>query len=386
MTVYTSDSNSGELQSVELNESSKITIISTHIGHVRGGAEINDLTISSELQKLGHNVSFITIEGEKANLIEYPTINITCPYVYDWSYSLPGPTGKLVRHMNEELFIYRTRHKASQRLRESDIVYATGRPILVRLQTLTEASFIHTVRGRVNPLYHRYLKQADGLVFWGGCEQEYDNKSIFSVPHRKIDPGTNPKLFHPRQLNPTMIPEYADNDRTVLIFSGRLEPVKRVENIIDAIACIEDTFDISLVILGDGSLRSELETRAESELDKTLVHFLGHVDHNKVPIHLNAADVFVMSSEIENHPIALKEALSCGTYAVAPSIGRIPDIVTKRSGYVYHENTVSGLKTTLRTVLNQDLHQQGSRRKRAEVVADWSDATTKLLSLFSELR
>lgn len=369
------------------DQSLEITFVSTHVGHVRGGAEINDLTISSEFRKQGHNISFVTINGDNdIGDTDFQTTEVTCPYVYDQSYSLPEPIGKVVRHLNEELFIYRTWREASEQLRNADVVYATGRPILVRLQSLTDAPFVYAVRGRVNPLYDRYLKRADGLVFWGGCEQEYCDDSIFSIPHRKIDPGVDPEMFHPRQLEEPQKPEYADSERTVLLFSGRLDPVKRVENIVDAVGRIEDTFDLSLVILGDGSRRSDWEARAKSKLQETPVHFLGRVEHSEVPFHLNSSDIFVLASELENHPIALKEAIACGTYAVAPSIGRIPNIVEERSGYVYDENTVSGLVKALQTVLDQKLHEQYSRTERAEMVTDWSEATSELHNLFSQLR
>jgi len=364
-----------------------IHFVSTHLGHVQGGAEINDLTIGTEFSKMGHNISYITAGDDRDDVCEHVQIHtIDCPYVYDLSYSLPEPLGKVMRHLNEEVFIHRIRQDAQEYLSEADIVYATGRPVLSRLRSLTNAPFVYTVRGRVNPLYDRYLKRADGLIFWGGCEEEYKNESILSIPNRTIDPGVNPDMFHPLEVSDTNQPEYAADDRTVLIFSGRLEPVKRVDRIIEAVSRLESKFDLTLVLLGDGSRRPKLENLADSVLNETPIHFPGRVEHDAVPIQLNASDVFVLASAVENHPIALKEALACGTYSVAPNIGRIPQIVANEAGYVYENNTTEGLTVALREVLSNDLYQHRSRQDRSLAFADWSDAAAEIIDLFRELQ
>lgn len=365
----------------------KICFVSTHLGHVRGGAEINDLTLGTEFSKRGHNVSYVTIGNDGDDMAEnVQTLSVDCPYAYNLSYSLPEPLGKVTRHLNEELFVQRIRRDAQKYLSEADIVYATGRPVLSRLRSLTDAPFVYTVRGRVNPLYDRCLKRADGLVFWGGCEEEYEDESILSIPNRTIDPGVDPDVFRPLELSDTDRPEYAANDRTVLMFSGRLEPVKQVDNIIEAVSRLEPEFDLTLVILGDGSRRSELEELADSILDETPIHFFGRVEHDSIPVHLNASDVFMLASAMENHPIALKEAVACGTYSVAPAIGRIPQIVADGTGCVYDDNTPEGLKAALREVLSEGLHRCESRQDRSVRFADWNDAAAEIIDLFRNLQ
>ncbi|NHN65596.1 glycosyltransferase family 4 protein [Haloarcula sp. JP-Z28] len=365
----------------------RIRFVSTHLGHVRGGAEINDLTLGAEFSKMGHDVSYITIGNDSANLSNgVKTLGVDCPYAYDLSYSVPEPLGKIIRHLNEELFIHRIHQDTREPLSEADIVYATGRPVLSRLRKLTDSPFVYTVRGRVNPLYDRYLKRADGLVFWGGCDEEYEDKSILSIPNRTIDPGIDPDTFCPQELSDGDKPEYATNESTVLTFSGRLEPVKQIDNIIEAVSRLESEFDLTLVILGDGSQRSKLEELADSIVDETPIHFTGRVEHDSIPTHLNASDVFILASAMENHPIALKEAIACGTYSVAPAIGRIPQIVSEDTGYVYEDNTTKGLTAALQEILSNNRHKRRSRRERSVQFADWNDAADKIINLFKQLQ
>ncbi len=365
----------------------RICFVSTHLGHVRGGAEINDLTLGAEFSKMGHDVSYITIGNDSADLSnDVQTIGVDCPYAYDLSYSAPDPLGKIIRHLNEELFIYRIRRDIREPLSGADIVYATGRPVLSRLRELTDAPFVYTVRGRVNPLYDRYLKRADGLVFWGGCDEEYGDESLLSIPNRTIDPGIDPETFCPQELSGGDRPAYATNESTVLTFSGRLEPVKQIDNIIEAVSRLESEFDLTLVILGDGSQRSKLEELADSIVAETPIHFLGRVEHDSIPIHLNASDIFILASAMENHPIALKEAIACGTYSVAPAIGRIPQIVAEGTGYIYEDNTIEGLTAALQEILSNNRHKHRSRWERSVQFADWNDAADKIVNLFEEVQ
>lgn len=369
------------------DESSPLSIIvvSTHFGRVRGGAEINDRNLGIELSKLGNDVRYITIAGEQSTEdIEPDCYAIDCPYLYDRSYQVPGLLGKPLRHLNEEIFVHRTRQEATEILTESNLVLTTGRPILTRLRSSSNCILFHAVRGRVNPLYDRYLTAADGLVFWGGCEAEYDNEEVLSQPQVTLNPAVDTDLFFPRETIDSRV-SYITDERIVLSFVGRLEKVKRIDRIIDAVAVLEEEFDLALVILGDGSQREALESRAEEMLTGTSTHFLGQVSQETVSLHLNAADLFVMASRMENHPIALKEALACGTYAVAPDIGRIGSIVTPDTGRVFENNTTEGLTAALRETIRTGEHRSLSRTERAAKFEGWEANAKAIIELYERL-
>jgi len=94
---------------------------------------------------------------------------------------------------------------------------------------------------------------------------------------------------------------------------ARLVPQKSVGDLVDAaLACPE----VTLVIVGDGPLRGELEARAGTARDR--IRFLGARDD--VPDILPALDVFALSSRWEGEPIALLEAMATGLPCVATAI------------------------------------------------------------------
>lgn len=95
-----------------------------------------------------------------------------------------------------------------------------------------------------------------------------------------------------------------------VIFVGRLELQKRVDLLIDAIAAIPGA---GLVIVGEGSLRKQLEVRADGQP----VEFKGVVPNEQLPDFLRQSQVFVMPSEYEGSSKALLEAMAIGLPVVA---------------------------------------------------------------------
>jgi len=361
------------------------TIVSTHLGHVRGGGEVNDLRLGSSLSELGHDVGYITLNAPNKEFLppDHQHRTVECPYWYDRSYDLPSPLGKGVRHLNEELFVHRIKKEYSDVLAEQDLVLTTGRPILSRLVSSTDGYLLYSARGRVNPLYDRYLTRTDGLIFWGGCEREYENQAVLSHPHVTLDPAVDTDIFRP--LAPPERVELQTGKRITIGFVGRLEPVKQVDRIIDAVASLVDTYFLHLLIVGDGSRRAELDSRAEQRLPSEAVDFIGRVDREEVPRYLNSIDIFVMSSRLENHPIALKEAVACGTFCVAPNIGRVGEILDDDVGIAYSLNDSSALTETLESVLESEKFREGTREERSQPFNSWMENAKEIVEFYRSI-
>lgn len=100
----------------------------------------------------------------------------------------------------------------------------------------------------------------------------------------------------------------------VICWSGRLSPEKHVALLIDAAARMERE-NLRVVLVGDGPLRKELETRvAHHQLEK-IVLFVG--EQRNVHHWLQAADVFAFPSRGESFGNSLAEAMNCGLPCVA---------------------------------------------------------------------
>ena len=101
---------------------------------------------------------------------------------------------------------------------------------------------------------------------------------------------------------------------------SRLVPQKAVGDLVDAVARIAPGFrgspgPLTLVVVGDGPLRADLERRVRAGTNGARVMVMGA--RGDVPQLLPAFDLFVLSSRWEGEPLALLEAMAAGLACVA---------------------------------------------------------------------
>ncbi|MET0582204.1 MAG: glycosyltransferase [Pseudoxanthomonas sp.] len=133
---------------------------------------------------------------------------------------------------------------------------------------------------------------------------------------------------------------------------GRLEPVKDQANLIRAFGRVRMSMpEAALVLVGDGSLRAELEAVAASEGVAEATRFLG--DRSDVPRLLQGLDVFALSSVSEGYSIALLEACAAQLPIVATDVGGNREIVrTPSNGLLVPAHDADALATALVEVLS----------------------------------
>ncbi len=137
--------------------------------------------------------------------------------------------------------------------------------------------------------------------------------------------------------------------RPVVITTGRLVAAKAHRDLLDAFALLPETPRGSLVILGEGPLREELERQAQDLGIADRVWMPGFVDN---PWWFMArSDVFALSSQWEGHPLVLLEALACG----------VPVVST---------DCPSGARETLEDVANARLTPVGDPEALAEAIGE----------------
>lgn len=106
------------------------------------------------------------------------------------------------------------------------------------------------------------------------------------------------------------------------LWLGLMEPVKRVADLVAATARLPQ---VHLTLVGDGPERPQLEGAVAAAGSGGRVSFAGF-QAEPAP-YLRAADVFVLCSAAEACPMALLQAMACGTPVVATRVGGIPEIV-----------------------------------------------------------
>lgn len=155
---------------------------------------------------------------------------------------------------------------------------------------------------------------------------------------------------------------------------GRLEPQKRWDRLIAALARVPD---IALVILGEGSARPALERRIAALDLAARVHLPGHVAD---PIAAMArARVLALTSDYEGVPGVLREALSVGTPVVTTDSTRsVREIVANETlGTIVPRDDGDALVATLRHWIDAP--------RPAPVPQPGADSAARYLTVFDSL-
>ena len=185
----------------------------------------------------------------------------------------------------------------------------------------------------------------------------------------------------------------AQNERTdrheppvKLLFVGRLAEGKGLFDLLEAIANLDQKFNIRLWIVGDGALRAELEQTVErTEIDE-IVDFEGYRDD--VPALLVAADALVLPSYREGTPRVVTEALAAGLPVVATRIAGIPEQVSKgETGLLVEPGDVLELTEKLRTLITSPAMRREMSDTAPETVEKFSlsSANEQFRRLYAEL-
>jgi glycosyltransferase involved in cell wall biosynthesis len=171
-------------------------------------------------------------------------------------------------------------------------------------------------------------------------------------------------------------------DEKILMFIGRLHPVKRLDLLLKAVQQLDMKF--KLFIVGAGELEDELKEMAESLGVADEVLFTGAVPYSDVPKFINMADLMVMTSSIEGQPRVLIEAMSCGTPAVGTNVFGIKDtIIDGVTGYLTSDDPAIIAEKISKALENEALPQMC--RSVALTKYSKQECASKEKALFKEL-
>jgi len=147
-----------------------------------------------------------------------------------------------------------------------------------------------------------------------------------------------------------------DPQATLVLFVGRLAPNKCLPVLVDALASLRArTPAIHALIVGDAADIYESEQRVCVERAAALdiadrLHFLGHVDEQRLYAAYRSADVFVMPSRHEGFCIPVIEAMASGLPVLAARAGALPETVGA-AGLTFEPNDAADLARQLVRVL-----------------------------------
>ena len=223
-------------------------------------------------------------------------------------------------------------------------------------------------RGFVREILRYFYKLAKALI-----PVSHDLKEIlikqFSLPSEKIfviDVGCDLSVFRP------CLPLQKENakkvlglpvDRFILLFVGNIIFRKGIDILFDALSSFKNIFEMTIMIIGDGPDRKDLEAICLRKPLKGHIVWCGEKRNDELPKWYAAADAFVLPSRSEGTPTVMLEAMASGTPIIASKVGGIPEVISDGVNGLLFEPEKS---EQLRACLEKLLGDRNLRQRLAE--------------------
>ena len=178
----------------------------------------------------------------------------------------------------------------------------------------------------------KVIQSADSIVAFSQHERDAMVR-LYDASDQKIDVipcGVDVELFRPLDQKIARR-KLGLKDSKVVLYVGRLEPLKGVDILLRAVAQLEQGDPVKTLIVG-GDLEEDPEVGRLKSLSYELgisdqVRFLGRLDQQELPTYYNAADICVVPSYYESFGLVALESMACGTPVIASRVGGLPTIV-----------------------------------------------------------
>ncbi|NOX52882.1 MAG: glycosyltransferase family 4 protein, partial [Planctomycetes bacterium] len=195
--------------------------------------------------------------------------------------------------------------------------------------------------------------------------------------------GIDASVFHPGDRRDARQQLGLSDHYRVLVWVGRMVPVKGLEVLIDAFTVAAGGCgSLHLYLLGDGPLVTPLRRCVEERHLMDRVHFVGPVPHHDLPTWYRAADGTVLSSWSEGLPNVLRESLACGTPFVATDVGSISEIADAAYSLLTPAGDVILLADAMRRITDER-YRRGAEAYRART---WDDTARDFSDLLASLQ
>lgn len=246
------------------------------------------------------------------------------------------------------------------------------------------------------------VQEVDAIISPTTVEQEYLHYLYSADPDKitVISPGVDTKHFHQFDQAEAKCQVGADLDHKVLLFVGRIEPLKGIDALLYALKILKvkkpDLHVCLWIVGGDVSepvsewsseLRRLEQLRRELKLE-TSVLFKGQQPQEKLPCYYNAADLLVMPSHYEAFGMVALEAMACGTPFITSNVTGVSTLIDEEhTEIITTANHPLLLAEQIEYVLtNPEVYEKVQRdliHKAQDL--DWSVVSKKILQVYQQV-
>lgn len=345
-----------------------------------GGMNVYVLNLAQALGELGHTVDIYTVTHHEEDSIDVPLHpNVTVIHLLRQE----GGRGVTDPYQGLDHFIEQIEARATSLSAPYDVIHAhyyysglAGLKVREELQVPLLVTF-HTL-GTMKKQYlgiedrrrieaeSKIIDQADGIIASTDLEAA-DVMEWHQVPAERLytaHPGVDHHIFRPSDRNAARTILDLPQDEKLILFVGRIDPIKGIHLLIDAFAGLVAELDVELskllIIGGDPEDEDFGVTGESSNLFQQIeelqlqdrVAFVGSQPHNQLAYYYAAADLVAMPSAYETFGFVALEAMACGACVVASRVGGLQYLIQDgENGRLFEPQNIEELCAIMKELL-----------------------------------
>ena len=323
------------------------------------------LSTTEELRERGYQTSFIHFdnplrEGNNKTSLLANDPDVSLPYlIKSQVYTIPSPRAQ--RELRESLsrlkpnIVHASLTLSPLDFRLPELCQQIKVPLVATFHPPFDAGIRNLTAGTQQLTYQLYapaLARYDKVIVFSETQAEVLNKLGVADSRLEIIPnGVDTDKWRPSNPNQISfiqkeVKKKVGKER-VFLYMGRIATEKNIESLLRAWRIVEPR-GCRLVIVGDGPLKSTLESSSLSTNDCDVIWWGYESDLNTKIALLQTAEVFLLPSLVEGLSLALLEAMATETACVATDAGADGDVLEGGAGIVL---STQGITTQLRTLL-----------------------------------
>ena len=230
-------------------------------------------------------------------------------------------------------------------------------------------------------------------------EEEEQFRRLYGDPNGRIEiiaPGVERALFAPGDQAGARLALGMDDDHPLIVFVGRIQPLKGPDVAIQALAGLRDAGhpDARLLIVGgasgrDGGVEAQRAHNLVEELDlHDHVDFVEPQPHHILSTYYRAADIVIVPSRSESFGLVALEAAACGTPVVASAVGGLLSLVDDgETGRLIEGRNPADYAAAMAEILSDDELKASMGEAAVERAGEytWRAAANRLSDLYDDL-
>ncbi len=184
-----------------------------------------------------------------------------------------------------------------------------------------------------------------------------------------ISSGIDLEKFNPSGDTEKIKEKYNIPDKPILLYAGRVDPEKHLEEILQAVAIASKKIDFCFVVVGKGISKKSLGQLTNELGINEKVIFTGFVPNEDLPYFYKLSRCFIIASTAELLSLVTLQAMASGLPIIAVKAGALTELVKdKLNGYLYNESDLPAMVQYIENILTNDVLYKEMSKKSLEFV------------------